>query len=395
MQERTAAVTDLIERSPPDWRTRIVRNSSRRGLRFAVYSENPLAGQEPTQGMVYLRLDALPRNFLESLQRRSSTKGRSLKADRLVAATSQALADGNWLLAVKVLPDPPRSGLNALLISLLFAVLLALLVVWITSRWITRPLARLARAAEHLGRGEKTPALDETGPQDIRQTTHAFNQMRERLERFVADRTRMLAAISHDMRTPLTALRLRAEFIDDAENREKILAALDDMQAMTEATLAFAKNEHNNENTTAVDLSALIDALCEDYRALGKHLVNSNTPRCVTRCRQLALRRALRNLIDNALVYGDEATLELQASDKIIVITITDNGPGIADQDLARVFEPFVRLEESRNRDTGGVGLGLSIARTIIHAHGGELWLANRAQGGLQASIQLPRTASI
>jgi len=395
MQDRTAAVVNLLERSPPEWHKRILQNSNRGRLRFAVFAQNPLANALEGE-LQRLQLEELPKEFFDAIQRKAAAKDRTLKSDRSVVAMSLPLSGGAWLLTVKMLPDPPRGGgTQSTLISLLFAVLLTVIVVWITSRWITRPLAQLASAAERLGRGEKTPALIESGPQDIRQTTHAFNQMRERLERFVSDRTRMLAAISHDMRTPLTALRLRAEFIEDSENRDKILATLDEIQAMTEATLAFAKNEHSDEQTRAVDLSALLDALCEDYRelgALGQQVEFTNSERVVYRCRPLAIKRALRNLIDNALAYGSQAQVLLSQTADGIKISIHDAGPGIAQADLSRVFDPFVRLEESRNRDTGGIGLGLPIARTLIHAHGGELRLSNHVQGGLEALINLPAT---
>lgn len=392
IQDRSATVVGLMERSPAAWQERILRSSSRGRLRFNVYPDNPLPHAEEGE-LTRLRADELPKDFIPAHRHKKSAEADKL-AERSVVAMSQRLTDGRWLLAVKPLPDPPRNWAKSTLISLLFAIILAVLLVWITGQWMTRPLARLAHAAEGLGRGEQIAPLVETGPADIRQTTRAFNQMRERLERFVSDRTRMLAAISHDLRTPLTALRLRAEFIEDEENREKILATLDEMQAMTEATLAFAKSEHSNEETRALDLSALIDALCEDYRALGHNIEFSTPGRKVCRCRPLAIKRALRNLIDNALAYGGRAELQLHDVSDTLKITVIDSGPGIAEADLARVFDPFVRLEQSRSRDTGGMGLGLSIARTIVHAHGGELSLTNRVQGGLEARMVLPVTSA-
>lgn len=392
MQDRSATVASLMERSPKAWQERILRSSSRGRLRFNVYANNPLL--DTNEGVLTrLHADELPEDFMP-IHKHKPPPETGKPDERSLVAMSLRLTDGRWLLAVKPLPDPPRNWAKSTLISLLFAVMLAVLLVWITSHWITRPLARLAQAAEALGRGERTYALEETGPADIQQTTHAFNQMRERLERFVSDRTRMLAAISHDLRTPLTALRLRAEFIEDEENRDKILATLDEVQAMTEATLAFAKSEHNNEDTRALDLSALIDALCEDYRALGHDIEFSPPGRKVCRCRPLAIKRALRNLMDNALAYGGHTELQLNDAAGALKITVSDSGPGIADADLARVFDPFVRLEQSRSRDTGGMGLGLSIARTIVHAHGGELTLKNRTLGGLEARITLPVAAT-
>lgn len=391
MTDRASAVVSLLQRSPPEWRQRIVRNSSRRGLRFALSTHNPLVDAPPNQ-LQRLRLSQLPSDFHAAIEHVDEHRQRPLQPDRPVFAISLPVQDGQWLLAVKLLYKPPSSWGKSSLLSLLLSVLLAGLTVLVIGRWITHPLAKLSSAAERLGRGEQDQPLAETGPEDIRKTTRAFNQMRERLERFVADRTRMLAAISHDLRTPITALRLRAEFIDDEENRDKILAALDEMQHMTEATLAFAKSEHSTEATQTIDITALLDALCEDYRALGNSLDFNTTQRLICRCRPLALKRALRNLIDNGLAYGGDVRLSLKTSPGHIEIHISDGGPGIDAAQLERVFAPFVRLEGSRNRDTGGIGLGLSIARTIVHAHGGDLSLRNRPQGGLEAVIKLPAT---
>jgi signal transduction histidine kinase len=200
----------------------------------------------------------------------------------------------------------------------------------------------------------------------------------------------MLAAISHDLRTPLTSLRLRAEFVTDEETREKLLGTIEEMQAMTEATLVFAREEATGEPTRTVDLAALLESLCADLADLGWSVSFAEAEPMAYRCRADALRRALRNLIENAVRYGGQARVALGASADGIEITIDDDGPGIPPQDLERVFQPFVRLELSRNRSTGGVGLGLAIARGIIRAHGGDILLANRPHG-LRALLRLPR----
>lgn len=393
MRGRAVAVVNLLERSPESWQNRIVENSNRGRLRFVLSGHKPLASQ-PSDELLRLQWAQLPADIRATTRHRRKRTDHRLAHSRSIYAMVLPVAGDRWLLVIKAFPEPPGNWAKSSLLSLLMALLLASVVVLILGRWITRPLADLAAAAERLGRGEQGPPLPETGPEDIRQTTHAFNQMRARLERFVADRTRMLAAISHDLRTPITALRLRAEFIDDAENRDKILATLDEMQRMTEATLAFAKSEHNTETTQAVDITALLDALCEDYRALGHNLRFSAGKRVVCHCRPMAIKRALRNLIDNALAYASDVGLDLRALPGQIEIYVTDRGPGISTEQLERVFDPFVRLEDSRNRDTGGIGLGLSIARTIVHAHGGELSLRNRPQGGLEAVIKLPAKRS-
>jgi signal transduction histidine kinase len=258
-------------------------------------------------------------------------------------------------------------------------------------RRMTRPMADLAAAAERLGRGEAVPPVPERGPEDVRQTTRAFNRMHDRLQRFVQDRTRMLAAISHDLRTPLTSLRLRAEFVDDEEMRSKILETLDEMQRMTEATLAFAREEARREDTRAVDLATLVESLCEDLRDLDMDVTYGGPPSLLYPCRSVSLKRAVRNLVENAVIYGRRARVALDETAAEVCVTIDDDGPGIPEADFERVFAPFVRLEESRSQETGGIGLGMAIARSIVRGHGGDITLANRTEGGLRVTLHLPR----
>ena len=224
--------------------------------------------------------------------------------------------------------------------------------------------------------------------------------MRERLQRFVDDRTGMLAAISHDLRTPITSLRLRAELLDDEEARQKILATLEDMEHMTEATLAFAREEAAPEDTRRVDLAALIGSLCADLADIGMDAVFADVAPAPYACRPVALKRAIRNLVENAVAYGSRARIRLEDGDNNITIVIDDDGSGIAEADFERVFAPFVRLEDSRSRETGGIGLGMAIARSIIRSHGGDIILANRESdaqgdpsgtGGLRATVRLPK----
>ena len=231
----------------------------------------------------------------------------------------------------------------------------------------------------------------------MRSTVQAFNLMRERLDRFVRDRTAMLAAISHDLRTPITSLRLHAELLDDERTKAKIIAALDEMQRMTEETLAFIREDMRREETRTVDLHALVDSVAADLADLGHEIAVSESAesaesgRVLVACRPVALRRAFRNLLENAGAYGVRATARIVRDDTGLRVVIEDEGPGIPEIDLERVFEPFVRLEESRSRDTGGTGLGLAIARTIVRGHGGDIRLENRVGGGLRATVALPR----
>jgi signal transduction histidine kinase len=249
---------------------------------------------------------------------------------------------------------------------------------------LTRPLKKLAKAASALGRGERTAKLDEAGPLEVVETIRAFNEMQERLTTFVHDRAKMLAALGHDLRTPITSLKLRAEFIDDDDIREHILQTLDEMSAMAEATLSFAREEAAQEPTRLVDIEALTSSVCEDLADTGLDVTCTDDGGFAMRCRPVAMKRALRNVIENAVAYGKRASVTPEYKDGEARIVVEDEGPGIPEADMEKVFKPFVRLELSRNKDTGGVGLGLAIARSIVRSHGGDILLQNRPGGGLR-----------
>lgn len=302
--------------------------------------------------------------------------------------------EGRWLNAVTVTGLPPTERFWPPFFPVLLMALAIAVTVILAVRRITRPLSRLADAADRLGRGEEIDPLPDEGPAEVRRTTQAFNRMRDRLQRFVADRTRLLAAISHDLRTPITTLRLRAELLDDDEARERMLATLDEMERMTEATLAFAREEAQHEDTRTVDLSALVASLCADLADLGHAVEWTDGGPLPFACRPTALKRALRNVVENAVRYGEHARVAILPREDVVTIAVDDDGPGIAAADRERVFEPFVRLDESRNPETGGIGLGLAIARSIVRGHGGDLTLENRDEGGLRATIRLPRRSA-
>jgi len=299
------------------------------------------------------------------------------------------LENGSWLNSAFAKPVQEGFWNAQSITSLGLSALVLSIIAVFAARGITQPLRRLARASEALGRGQDIGPLPETGPEDIRRTAEAFNRMQARLLRFVEDRTRLLAAIGHDLRTPLTSLRLRAEFIADDELREKMLSTIAEIQSMAEATLAFMREEATAEPTRTVDISALVESLCEDLAELGHDVVFAEGPRLGYRCRPAALRRACRNLVENAARYGERARVRIEVSEQNIDIVVEDDGPGIPDGAREQVFAPFFRLENSRNRETGGVGLGLSIARTIVRHHGGDVMLTNLHRG-LRATVSLP-----
>ncbi|HTH18048.1 MAG TPA: ATP-binding protein [Magnetospirillum sp.] len=299
---------------------------------------------------------------------------------------SVRLSDNSWLNVVAPLDGDEtmwQPRFLALLLSSLAAVTLAAL--WAVRR-AARPFAGFAAAAERLGVDVAAPPLSETGPREIRLATHAFNVMQGRIRRFVEDRTQMLAAISHDLRTPITRMRLRAEFVEDEDERAKMLADLEEMEHMIAATLAFARDDATREERRPVDMAALVQGLAED---MGADYDGPDS--LVMPAGPVALKRAFANLLDNARKYGGRARAALAEWNGDVVVTIDDDGPGIPESEFERVFAPFVRLEASRNRATGGTGLGLSIARAAVRAHGGDIVLANRPEGGLRVQVALPR----
>lgn len=301
------------------------------------------------------------------------------------------LRDGATVTFQQVLPEeviawPARLLLILLVLLISVAVLAALAV-----RALIRPLAVLADAASELGRDIRRPSLDENGPLEVRRAARAFNTMQERLIRYIEDRNRILAALSHDLKTPITRLRLRTELLDDAPLREKFQADLDDMQRMAQASLDFLRGGEDSEPIAPVDLNALLESLQEDAEDVGHEVGITGAARQPLRCRPLALKRCLTNLVDNALNYGQRAEITVTDTPARLTLIVRDHGPGISAAELERVFEPFYRLEHSRSRDTGGTGLGLSIARNIARAHGGELTLRNHPEGGLEAVLELPR----
>jgi signal transduction histidine kinase len=303
---------------------------------------------------------------------------------------SVPLADGQWLSFATALPESGASFSRQFLLSMgLMAAIILAVSVWAVRR-VTTPLASLSAAAERLGNDLNTPPISETGTVETRQASRAFNAMQARLRALIENRTRMLAAISHDLRTPLTLLRLRAENVPDAPERDKMLATIAEMDAMIAATLQFARDEATGEPRRQTDVSALLASLVDDMVDAGLPVTLQPTDPIVYECQPGALKRALSNLLDNAVKYGKRAQAAIKRTGQGVEITIDDEGSGIPDDELVRVFQPFYRVEGSRSRETGGIGLGLAIALSIVQAHGGQLTLANRPEGGLRAAVTLP-----
>ncbi len=305
------------------------------------------------------------------------------------------LPDRSWLDVEVPLPPPrPWQSPGFLAAFLLMSAAAAGLILWATQRLI-RPVGLLAAAADRLGRDVNAAPLPETGPRELAQAARAFNTMAARIRRFVGDRTFLLTAIGHDLKTPITRLQLRAEFVEDEELRGKMQADLDELLAMVRSTLEFGRDVATDEPLSPVDLAILVRTVADDATDLHPDLaarVDVTGPEhLILPVRPVALKRAFANLVGNALQYGGGAHIALSVAPKLVSVTIEDDGPGLAPGETERVFQPFYRVETSRNRETGGTGLGLPIARNILRAHGGDVVLANRPGGGLRATVTLPQ----
>jgi signal transduction histidine kinase len=311
------------------------------------------------------------------------------------AVIGMRMPNGEWLIVTAELePLRPWHSPTFLAAFVLMTMAAALLTLWAVRR-LTAPVRTLAEAAEALGRDVNAPPLPETGPTEVVTAAVAFNTMAARIRRFVQDRTELLTAIGHDLRTPITRLKLRAEFVEDDEQRGKILADLEELEAMVSATLAFGRDVRAGEPVSPIDLAELLQTILDDAGDARPDVLDKlhyeGPPHLTVQVRSLSMKRALVNLISNAVNYGGSAKVRLSVSNpRLVVIEIEDDGPGISPTELDRVFEPFHRGEPSRNRETGGVGLGLPIARNIMRAHGGDITLANRPTGGIKATVTLP-----
>lgn len=301
------------------------------------------------------------------------------------------LEDGTMALFLARMPQEPLSRLESLVPRLLLNLGLIMVLAALALAGITRSLKRLAQAAQAVGDDPDGRSIDPKGPIEVRSVIRAFNAMRQRLRDQLDERGRMLAAISHDLRTPITRMRLRVEMLDDAGLRARFTKDLDEMEALTGSTLEFMRTLGARPERRPVDLNALLDSLREDAQAAGEVISIEGQAGTPVLAHPLALRRCLDNLVDNALRYGGRVHVEVRQTAQAVQVCVRDEGPGIPPEDLARVFEPFVRLENSRNRDSGGTGLGLSIARNLARWHGGDIVLRNRPDGaGLEAELTLP-----
>jgi len=302
------------------------------------------------------------------------------------------LLDGTLVTFDTNEPTATASWPYRLLLSLAILMIAVVIVSLVAVRWATRPLNALADAAEALGKNIDHAPLTEKGPVEVVRAARAFNTMQARLQRYISDRTRVLAAMSHDLKTPITRLRLRSELLDDGPLRDKFGGDLQEMESMVSATLDFMRGLENGEPLRPVDIMAILESLQADMREMGESVTIAGMVKQPYPAKPQAFKRCLSNLVDNAIKYGKSAAITVNDHVDRVEIRIRDEGPGIPQSELDKVLEPFYRVETSRNRQTGGTGLGLTIARSIVENHGGRLTLRNHAQGGLELELIWPRS---
>lgn len=300
------------------------------------------------------------------------------------------LHDGSWLVFSVMKRSWGLPWTERWAVWLCFLAVAIAIVTAFAARRFARPIEQLAAAVRQFALNPRAPPITETGPKELQQVIRTFNAMQAQIQKFVAYRTMMLAAISHDLRTPLTRMRLRGEFIEDQDQQARLFRDVDEMQNMVDEALAFFRDDATAEETTSFDLPHVLLTIANDFADQDVDVGYIGPAHAVYRGRPLALKRAFTNLIDNAAKYGKAPEMELSSEEHALVVAIRDRGPGIPPDALDNVFRPYYRVDKSRNRTTGGVGLGLTVVQAIVQGHGGEIVLKNRMDGGLEARITLP-----
>ena len=408
--ERIATIVELFESTPADERQRLIARANGPALRITVSDASAVQGDQPATWQTDVLRQALVAHLSRVGER--GMRIRHLDGDTALArgilapwpgtqplpekviSVSLQVPGGAWLNFVA--PVAAAESIWSVKLVLSMVVMIAAIVILsaIVVRHLVAPLRLFSHAAERLGIDVHAPPLRERGPREVRRAAQAFNQMQDRIRRFVDDRTRMLAAISHDLRTPITRLRLRAELVADEEQHEKMLRDLDEMESMISSILSFAREDTSDEPQEVIDLAALVQSVCDDLSDLGHDVGFSGADRLPYACRRLGLRRALTNLVENAVRYGGRTRVKLSQAEAEIAIRIEDQGPGIPEAEREKAFDAFYRVEQSRSRETGGTGVGLYVARAVVRGHGGDITLSNRPEGGLMAEVILPRRKS-
>lgn len=399
--DRTASVATLMSSIPPKAREAATRALAGKVWRFEIRTgkqvTQPMTAEEAKlaarlKAMLPARVANLPvtvRFRQETPSGEPAHNGLNrLPGGEAIVMTVPVVRNAQ-LVATFFKPPMPPWPTEVLLAAFVAFVVAAAASAYIARR-VARPLSALAAAASVAARGGAAPHVPELGPDDVRNAAIAFNAMTDQVKRTLENQRQLLSAVGHDLRTPITAMRINLEFVEDRELREGLQKNLDELQDLTESVLSASRGA-GGETSRQVDLAALVESVCADLDDLGEPVAWESHQPAPLRCRPNEIRRAVRNLVENAVAYGKRADVAIKDVADAYEIVVEDEGPGIPEVDRGRVFEPFVRLESSRNEETGGSGLGLTLVKAIAEGHGGGVVLEDRPKGGLRARLRLPR----
>jgi signal transduction histidine kinase len=402
MLDRAASVATMMSSIPPKARSQATEALEGRLWRFRIVTGKTVAAppMTPDEAKLAARLQAMlpgkPSRGPVAVHFRpwsgdNEPNHAPVESTTAIQMTLPVVRNTQLVATFIMPPGPPWPA--ELSIAAVVSILVASVAGAYIARRVARPLSKLADAASVAAMGETAPRVPEVGPEDVQNAARAFNAMMDQVSRTLESQRQLLSAVGHDLRTPITAMRINIEFVEDAELRDRLQKNLDELQDLTESVLSAARGA-GGEARRQIDLASLVESVCADLDDLGEPVVwNGHDPAPLS-CRANEVRRAVRNLVENAVSYGQRAEVSIRDAQGAYEVVVDDEGPGIAPEDRARVFEPFVRLEGSRNLETGGTGLGLTLVKAIAEGHGGKVTLEDRPEGGLRAVLHLPRQAA-
>jgi signal transduction histidine kinase len=397
--DRAVSASALLAAIPAKQRTPAARALSSGPWEFQIrHGKAPVEAMSDQERALATRIDnILPkaktrRTVLVKFRRPTMADLRRPRQIEAVTEITVPLVRGTQLITTFFRPPETPWPFQSM-VATTVAILVTALAAGLIARRVARPLSKLTSAASEVAHGGIAPRVPEQGPEDVRRAAAAFNAMTDQVTRTMESQRQLLSAVGHDLRTPITAMRINTEFVEDADTRERLEKNIEELQELTEAVLSAAKGV-GWEQMRKIDLAALAESVCADLEEMDKPVTWQTHAAAPLNCRPNEIRRAIRNLIENALAYGRKADVHLEASPQAYELVVEDEGPGIPEGDRERVFEPFVRLETSRSSETGGTGLGLTLVKAIAQGHGGTIRLNNRPEGGLRARLCLPRQAA-
>lgn len=396
LAERLVAIRNALKAAPSIERETLAHQMSG-GPVDAHWGQRALAVETPADLSASAALKKLMTSLVPELTRETLRVGTSPPLpdgaiDTHLTMVSVGLGDGTWANVSVVNSDHRHGSTTSIAIATTIEAIGVLLATWLLVRWSTRPLQRLADAAQQFSGSALCPPVVETGTHEVREAAAAFNGMQRRIRSLIQDRALSLAAISHDLKTPLTRLRFRIDDLTDERLKQSIADDIDEMEEMINGTIAFLRGEASPEDSRPLELRAILENICFDHADRGHAVSLSGSGKGILHGQSSDLKRAFSNIIQNALKYGNIARVSIADASSRVEVVIEDEGPGIPTEQLTAVFTPFYRVDQSRGRETGGVGLGLTVAHRVVTAHEGMIKLINITPRGLRVVVTLPLT---